>query len=139
MAEGEVVVYKRGEVQKRIDPTILQFVMLDDIQVALSKVNRHLGKAEFEGILDPRVLSATDELQELAPAYDWPFTPWICAYFINDGPDEVVIVINDSEAFTMKLKETQTIDQTHANERIRVIYYKCNPGESASVRVRGQF
>ncbi|MBA7628603.1 hypothetical protein ES703_36098 [subsurface metagenome] len=46
MSEGEIVIYKRGEiaqppmppVPKRIDPQLLQIIMLDDLKVAASKV-----------------------------------------------------------------------------------------------------
>ena len=144
MAEDEIVVYERGKevtpVPKRIPPELLQIIMLDDIQVALSKVNKHLEKAEFEGVVDPRTLSATDKLQALAPLYDWPFTPWISAYFINDGPDTARLAINEPlNQFDVRPNETITLDHSHADERIGIIYYICDAGKTASVRVTGQY
>ncbi|MBA7574408.1 hypothetical protein ES708_16214 [subsurface metagenome] len=144
MAEDEIVVYERGKeatpITKRIPPELLQIIMLDDIQVALTKVNKHLEKAEFKGVVDPRTLSATDKLQALAPLYDWPFTPWIGAYFINDGPDTVRLAINEPlNQFDVRLNETITLDYSHADERIRVVFYVCDTGKTASVRVMGEY
>jgi len=70
-----------------------------------------------------------------------PHKPWLTAYFINDGPDSVKIGINhpELERQEIKLNETLTINQEHAKERIRRLFYKCDAGESASVRVVGQY
>jgi len=144
MPEDEIVVYERGKevapVPKRIPPELLQIIMLDDIQVALTKVNKHLEKAEFEGVVDPRTLSVTDKIQRITLIHDWPFTPWICAYFINDGPSTARIAINyRGDEFEMRVGETRTIDHAHADERIGIIYFICDPGETASVRAEGHY
>ncbi|GAI60676.1 unnamed protein product, partial [marine sediment metagenome] len=98
MAENEIIVYERGKevtkAPKRLPPELLQIIMLDDMQVALTKVNKHLEKAEFEGVVDPRTLSVTDKLQKISLIHDWPFTPWITAYFFNDGPNTAYLSIN---------------------------------------------
>ncbi|MBA7661349.1 hypothetical protein ES703_69364 [subsurface metagenome] len=144
MPENEIVVYERGKevtkAPKRLPPELLQIIMLDDIQVALTKVNKHLEKAEFEGVLVPWTLSATDEIQHIAPIFTPPDIPWISAYFINDGPDEVEIGINAPyDRFVINPAETITVNRAHADERINIIYYICNPGETASVRVVGEY
>ncbi len=140
MVNDKVVVYKRGEVETRIDPKVLELILLDDLQVGISKLNRHLEKAEFEGKLIPRTLPVTDKLQQVVVVDEYPFVPWICAYFINDGPDTARLAINyRNDLFELKMNETVTINHANADERIRIIYHICDPGETASVRVKGQY
>ncbi|MBA7698131.1 hypothetical protein ES703_106806 [subsurface metagenome] len=150
MANGDITIYERGkpEVSRRIDPKVLELILLDDIQVGISKLNRHLEKSEFEGKLDPRTLSVTDEIQDLDLIKEWPYTPWITASFFNDGdistdpPSEVTayIFINRVGKW-IPLKKGEGIDMDFAkgDERIYTIRHKCDKGETASVRVVGKY
>jgi len=143
MTEEKTVIYRRGKpgVEKKIDPMMLQIIALDDIQVGLMEVNQHLKKAEFKGVADPRTIPITDELQEINLVRNWPFTPWITAFFINDGPDIARIGINQphrDKFFELGVDETRTIDHAHADERIHHIYCVCDAGDTASVRMEGQ-
>ncbi|GAI27855.1 unnamed protein product, partial [marine sediment metagenome] len=73
-----------------IDPSVMNFLMLASIAHQAIKIRReieqHNRKESFEGKLDPRTLDATDKLQWLTLTEKWPFTLWISAFFINDGP-----------------------------------------------------
>lgn len=140
MAEDEIVVYKRGEVQKKIDPTIIQFVMLDDIRVGLNKLNEHFKKDEFEGYEDSRTLSVTEKTEALNLVREPPFTPWITGYAFNDGPNTAYIAINyKAEWITIKNKESSEFDHKGADRRIEHIQYRCDPGETAMVRILGKY
>ncbi len=129
--------------RKVMRPDVLNFLMLASINAQIARTRReiekHNRKESFEGNLDIRTLNATDELQCLSLIARWPFTPWVSAFFINRGPDEVYIRINRSEEIKMEVGETRTIDHTHAEERIEQIYYKTNPGETASVTVEAYY
>lgn len=154
--EDEIVIYKRGEVAtpppmpipKRIPPELLQIIVLDDIQVALTKINKHLEKAEFEGYLDPRVLSVSEETQGISLINDWPFTPWVSASFFNDGdvstdpPGEVTVYIAVNLTFDwVPLKKGESIDMDFpkSDKRIQFIHHRCDTGKTASVRVVGKY
>lgn len=143
MAEDKVVIYERGkpEVERRIDPKILELVILDDLQVSLNKVTEHLKKSEFKGQVDPRDLSVTDEIQELDLIKEWPFEPWITASFFNDGPNTAYIAINHFFAKWIELGngESTNINFAKSDKRIRFINYKCDAGKTASVRVVGKY
>lgn len=143
MANKGIVIYDKGKVTeagKRIDPRVLELVLLDDITATLAEINEHGKKEEFEGKEDPRTLSATDELKYINLVDSFPFKPWISAYFINDGPDTVRIAINRPyRQFEMRVNETVTVDRSHADERIGIIFYGCNTGKIASVRVTGEY
>ena len=48
MPDDKVTIYKRGEIENKIDPKVLQIIALDDISVTLREVSQHLKKAEFK-------------------------------------------------------------------------------------------
>lgn len=107
----------------------------------LTQIKEKLTKEEFEGKLDPRTLDATDRLQWLELIEDPPHKPWITTYLINDGASTVEIGVNHPELKRQQIRinETLTIDQSHASERIRRLFYVCASGETASVRAVGQY
>ncbi|MBA7599354.1 hypothetical protein ES703_06386 [subsurface metagenome] len=145
MPENEIVVYERGrevtKAPKRLPPELLQIIMLDDIQVALSKLNQHHKKREFQGgLIDERTLEVTDRVQSMTFIGDWPRAPLINAFFINDGTKRAYIGINHTgEYFTMEPGETKTVDRVGAEERISGIFYWSDKGEETSVRVNGEY
>ena len=111
-------------------------------QVAqLARIRKALEREQFEGRVDTMTLSATDSQAVLDLLDRWPYSPLVTAYITNDGPKyDVLIAINDPYRWmTIKNSETRTIDHTKAKRRIERIYYKCNSGETASVRVEGEY
>ena len=136
--KGKDIVLKEEE---KIPPEIAQLLTQLASLSELTEIRKKLEKEEFEGKLDPRTLDATDTLQWLDLIEGLPHKPWLTAYFINDGSDSVKIGVNHPEMkhHEVKLNETLTINQEHAKERIRRLFYKCDAGESASVRVVGQY
>lgn len=142
MAEDKIVVYERGkpEVQKRIDPKLLELVMLDDLTVGLNKVNEHLAKAEFRGELEPRTFTVSEEAQEIDLIRDWATPHLITASFFNDGPNTAYIAVNSpSKWVELKKGESINIDFAKADKRIVFIHHKCDAGETASVRAIGKY
>lgn len=94
----------------------------------------------FVGNEDPRTIPVTNILSWINLVYDYPFQPWISAYFINDGPSAVEIGINyPDDRFVMNPRETITVTRSGAEERIKAIYFICRPGLNASVRVTGVY
>jgi hypothetical protein len=107
----------------------------------LTQIKQKLAKEEFNGELDPRTLSATDTLQWLDLLEEWPHKAWISAYLINDGANSVQITTNNwpTRRHTIKKDETLTLNQEHADRRISRLFYVCATGETATVRVVGQY
>jgi len=125
--------------KKVMRPDILNFLMLASINAQTARTRREIEKhnrtESFEGKLDSRTLDATSVMKCLSLIERWPFTPWVSAFFINRGPDAVYIRINRSEEIKIEMGETRAIDYIHAEERIEQVYYKCDEGETATVRV----
>jgi len=106
----------------------------------LARIRKSLEKEEFQGRVDSRTLGATDKQVCLDLREEWYYSPWAAAFFINDGPDTAYLAINDPFAWLeLKADETRSIDRTKADRRIERLYYKCDPGETASVRVEGVY
>jgi len=94
----------------------------------------------YSGQEDPRTIPVTNILSWINLVYDYPFQPWISAYFINDGPGTVEIGINyPDDRFVMNPRETITVTRSGAEERIKAIYFIARPGLGASVRVTGVY
>ncbi|GAI03605.1 unnamed protein product, partial [marine sediment metagenome] len=112
-----------------------------DLQVALTKLNKHWEKTEFQGgLIDERTLEVTDRVQSMTFIGDWRCAPLINAFFINDGDNTAYIGINHTdEYFTMEPGETRTVDRAGAEERIALIFYWSDNGETTSVRVNGEY
>lgn len=128
--------------KKIVRPDILQVVTQMAQLGQLAKIRKSLEKEEFEGVEDQRWLNATDRLQWIGLIKRYPNTPWISAFFTNYGPDLVRIAINETyDEFELLINETVTVDRSHADERIRRIYYICpvNPGDTARVKVIGAY
>ena len=141
MSDKEIVIYDRGKpVEKRAPLDLLQFVLLDDISIALRELEKSHKKEEFRGQVDSRELAATDELKVIDLVREWPYIPWIDAFVINDGPNTIKIGINQPyDWLEVGYKETRNIDHAHADKRIERIYYKCDAGETASARVEAHY
>jgi len=122
-----------------IRPDVLQSITQLAQLGQLVKIRKSLEKEEYQGKIDTRVIEATDALGFLDLVNNYPNTPWINVFLINDGPDKVYLRINKSEEIKMGVGETRTIDHTHAEQRIEQVYYKCDEGETASVRVEGHY
>jgi len=127
--------------EEKIPPEVAQLLTQLASLSELTEIRKKLEKEEFEGKFDPRTLDATEILQWLDLTEGPPHRPWLSAYFINDGSDSVKIGINHPELERQEIKngETLTISQKHAKERIRRLFYKCDSGETATVRVVGQW
>jgi hypothetical protein len=110
-------------------------------QVAqLARIRKALEREQFEGRLSKKTLSLTGEVDYIDLLEEPPHKAWITATFYNDGADTAYIAINkDYDYSELRISEELPVDFSHADERIRRIYYKCDPGETASVRVVGKY
>lgn len=107
----------------------------------LVRIRSSLEREHFQGRIDPRDLSANDQLQLLDLKNKTPMTPWTSVFIINDGPNTVDVGINEPDnAQEIRASETRTIDYTKADTRIEKIYYKCpTAGQTASLRFIGSY
>lgn len=118
--------------------SVLQSVTTTSAQAA--QTAQALQAQAYTGIADARTVHVTNILSWLNLRHEYPYTSWITAYFINDGPSAVEVGINyPDNRFTINPEETITVDRSGAQERISVIFFICRPGLLASMRVSGEY
>lgn len=94
----------------------------------------------YEGKTVVKELNATATLGWLDLVHVYPYIPWSWAFFVNEGPYDVQIGINNpGELFTVHPGANRVVDRIGAAERISVIFYVCQPTETARVSVTGEY
>lgn len=138
--QGKGLRNPNGVSNPRIDPAVMSFIMQASIASQAVRIRKLLEKASFQGKLDVREFIATDVTQTFSPLDEWPNVPWISAFLINDGPNTGYIRINRASGWIiLNNGETRTVDHSHADEKIGAIYYRCNEGETAQLRVEAYY
>ena len=121
-------------------PKVLMVMMGLVLLVAVLPITQSVQAQAYQGRTVTKTVKANGNLGYLDVRFDYPYTLWISAYFINDGPDPVEIAINyPDDRFTINPKETVTVNRSGAQERIAVIFYVCERGKTASVRITGEY
>jgi hypothetical protein len=149
MTDGkDVTIYDRDNPpdskrpQNREPLELLQLVLLDDISLSVRKLEETQQKERIEGRLYENTLSATDSIQILNLIDQWPYKPLATVSFINSGPDDAVISVDEGSVWAPIANDggSLNIDFMKADERVGLIYYKCeNAGETASIGILGKF
>ena len=107
---------------------------------ATQQIAQELQTLSYRGKLDSPEHTSTETLSWIDLIHDYPYIPWISAYFINDGPDAVEIAVNyPNDRFILNPMETITVSRPGAEERIAIIFFKCAQGETARVRITGEY
>ena len=136
-SEINAAITERNPHLAKVTPEIMQVILLDELT---GRVAEYVEKVSFKGKLDVRILAATDVTQSFSPLGEWPQVPWISIFLVNDGPDTAYIAINQASGWIrLLLNETRALDYSNSDEKIETIYYRCDPGQNASVRVEGQY
>lgn len=142
MAERALTTYDDEIVDAMPKVLMVMFgmVLLMAILPAAQSITQYAQAQAYQGRTVTKTVKANGDLKYLDVRYDYPYTLWISAYFINDGPDPVEIAINyPDDRFTIKPNGTVTINRSGAQERIAVIFYVCERGKTAEVQITGEY
>jgi len=127
-----------GPELEKVTGLVTEFAQL----AQLARMRKSLEREHVQGKVDERTLSATDHLQYIDTVNDHPHVPWATAFFANDGPDPVYIVVNGDimeGVPPLNKNDSDNFNFTKADRRIEIVYYWCDAGKSASVRVRAKY
>ncbi|MBA7710638.1 hypothetical protein ES703_119583 [subsurface metagenome] len=114
--------------------------VLSTVTTTSTQATQALQAQAFVGLTDARELKANRHLQWINLVSDPPYTPWITATFYNDGPHSVFLAINNPDEFTeIGVDGDIFVDMRGGDRRMEFVFYKCNVGETASVRVIGKY
>lgn len=138
---ADEVVYERGKpVKNREDLELLQFVLQDDMARSLKSIEKSQKREQFEGRVDKKTLICTGTPQVLNLLKEHPYTPWAKVELHNDGPNTPSVSINNAYDWnTIGVDSDFEADFLKADERIKVIHYKCDAGTSAVVIATGKW
>jgi hypothetical protein len=121
--------------KKAVPGTAMLVALLDEIAGRLSSLQRYEEERRAEGVVEPiEPISVTDEVRRVIP----PLKPWFSAVIVNDGPDDVWVIVNAEKSFEwhrVAKDETYPVDMKRG--AIEDVLLKCDPGKTASVRVVG--
>jgi hypothetical protein len=115
-------------------------VMVSFMTTVVSPMAQQLQAASYVGLTNTFVLRATPTIQWINLVNDPPYTPLITATFYNDGPNSVFIAINNpDELLELNKDDSRIVSMSGGERRMEFIFYRCNPGERATVRVDGKY
>ncbi|MBA7624870.1 hypothetical protein ES703_32284 [subsurface metagenome] len=121
-------------------PKVLMLLFGVMFLAAILPITQSAQAQAYFGRTVTKKVEANGSLKYFDVRHDYPYTLWISAYFINDGPDPVEIAINyPDDKFTIKANGTVTVNRSGAQERIAVIFYICEKGKTATVRITGEY
>lgn len=122
---------------------IMMIVMMSVMASVASTVTtsaQTLQAQVYQGRTDTRELNASSELKWIDLIHDHPYTGWVWANLANKGPNPVKIAINyPDETFTIASKGNATVDRIGAIEKINIVFYQCDPGETAAVTAMAEY
>jgi hypothetical protein len=123
-----------------VRPDVLQAVVQLAQLGQLVRIRKSLEREHIEGKLLSVTLNATEEYESLDLIKTHPFAPLATGSFVNKGPDPVSLAINKQRPFHRLDKgDSIPVDLTKADERIYFIEYRCDPGQTASIRALGKY
>ena len=127
MDNSREIVVSRRELERReqnvIDTELLKFIALDDIQVALNKINKSLKVSQFQGGAATITLNADEKYRYIVLFHVYPYTPLFTAHFFNDGPDGVFVSVNGEPDIPLNKDEDSLVDFIKAERKIDVNSY----------------
>ena len=138
MAEKAVTTYD-DNIISTLSP-MLMLIMGLALLMALQPITQAAQAQAYQGRTVTKKVEANGTLKYFDVRHDYPYTLWISAYFINNGPDPVEIAINyPDDKFTIRPNGTVTVSRSGAQERIAVIFYICEKGKTAKVEITGEY
>jgi hypothetical protein len=135
MKEEEHMESESTAEHKRLRPDVLQTALLAEIAERLYTLQRLQEEERAEGVVEPiEPVSVTGEHRRVVA----PFKPWFSVNVVNDGPDDVYVMVNTEKSFDwhrVPKGESYRVDMKRGI--IKDLLLKCEAGKTASVRLVG--
>lgn len=94
----------------------------------------------YQGRTDSRIVNATPVLQWFDLIHSHPYRPWTSVIIENDGPNIAEVGLNSAgELFRVFPGIPKTIERTTSIDKIAVVFYITEPGESAVLHFIGEY
>ena len=126
----EVVENGERVANPRMDPGIMQFVMLSSIASQAIKIRKYFDDRTSMGGIQTFNLTVTDVRQRIDITY-----PAQAMSIINDGADEVFVWINTIGRPRHEILAGETFNIDFETHKINELYFQCNSGETTTIRI----
>lgn len=129
----------QAEKKEKISPEVFAAMTLDDISVKLSKMLK-LQEAQIEeGVKDEATISVSGTIPvPMTPYLLNSKSPYFKVAVFNDGPDPVYVMLNEIQDVGKRkapLNQGDKLDMATALPKINELFFACDEGNTASVRV----
>jgi len=106
----------------------------------VSAIRKSVERTAYKGLVDGRLLTITDEIMWLDLVNDSPHSPWMSVYLVNQGLKTIYVSVNYADSWgVLHTNDTLSFDHSHAVRKIESIGFKCDPGETSTVRIIAQY
>lgn len=123
-----------GQVETRtVNPLTALFVELDSLNVTLLRILDLLTRTRPLGRIFPIARTVTSLIVEKIDP------PWFSFHLVNDGPDDLLLSVNDRKGPYVSLPPDESLDVNMVEANIGMIYFNTAPGETASFRAYGVY
>lgn len=124
-----------NEQHSRVEPSVLQTALLDEIAERLLKLQQYEEEERAEGVTEPIEPVAVTDARRRVEAH---VKPWFSVSLANDGPDDVWAIVNTEKSFDahrVRVGETYAVSMLRGV--IKDVLLWCDAGETGSVRLVG--
>jgi hypothetical protein len=120
--------------EQAIKPEIVITTLLDEIAYRLSKIENILKAEHPEGYLGHYEDTITDKIKEWEPP-----DIWFSGSLYNYGPNTVYVQTNDIALDFVPVELNENLEFDFKTAKIKKIYFKCNKGETAKIKIIGKY
>ena len=93
----EPKVSKSSERRKRLDPSVLNTAILDEIAERLFQIQKHFEEETPQGIVEPLpLLTVTTTPSVVEPPHEGKY--WFSVSVVNQGPQDCYVVVNTGKS-----------------------------------------
>jgi len=120
---------------------VMILLMQQLITPIAQSTSRYILKQSYVGNIEAKIVDVTDAVQYWDFVGQAPYTPLISVFLVNKGANNVYVAINATQDW-MELwpNETRIVDNTGADRRIEIIFYKCSgAGRTSFLEIEGQY
>jgi len=119
---------------------IVMVSVLSSVATSSAQTAQVMQAMTHEGKRYEKHLVATDKLSYLDFLSNTPYKPLMFVEVENDGPGGVWWAVNNpDDRYWIKSGGSDGAERYSTQERIIAVFFKCNPGETASLHVYGEY
>jgi hypothetical protein len=124
-----------AEEKKRVLGGPMTIALLDEIAERLCTMQRFQEEERAEGVVEPiEPISVSSDVRRVIP----PVKPWFSVEVANDGPDEVLALVNPEKSFDWhQVLNGETYKVDLKRSAITEVQLKCEKGKKATARLVG--